>query len=123
MKTWYRNLERNAPPGTNRILVANKCDQKDKRVVTTRYGPDVVVAWWPYVLTHGLHRQGRDLAEALDMDYFETSASSGEGVEAMFTAIATQVKRRVIDKDSGKMAESSPSFALQSEDGREGCCA
>jgi hypothetical protein len=64
------------------------------------------------------------LAEALDMDYFETSAFTGEGVEAMFTSIATQVKRRIIDKDSSKgMEESSPSFALQSEDGREGCCA
>jgi hypothetical protein len=58
------------------------------------------------------------------MEYCETSASSGEGVEAMFVTLATQIKRRVIDKDDGsKMGDSSPSFALQSEDGREGCCA
>jgi len=62
------------------------------------------------------------MAAKLELDYFETSAATGRGVEEMFAAIATKIKRRVVDGKDSDMA-SSPSFALQSSDGREGCCA
>jgi len=55
------------------------------------------------------------------MDYWETSALTGEGVEAMFQALATQIVRRV--NSEGEKEEPKTLFALQSEDGREGCCA
>jgi len=39
IKSWHRSLAAHAPPTVNCTLVANKCDQKEQRAVTTRFLP------------------------------------------------------------------------------------
>jgi Ras-related protein Rab-8A len=52
----------------NKILIGNKCDWTDKRVIS--------------------EEQGRDLARELGIRFMETSAKVNEGVEEAFFTLA-----------------------------------
>lgn len=52
----------------NKILVGNKCDWEDKRIVTKE--------------------QGQELADELGIKFIETSAKINEGVEDAFFTLA-----------------------------------
>lgn len=77
IRTWYANVEQHASDGVNKILVGNKCDWDDKRVVS--------------------ESQARELAEELGIDYLETSAKSSIRVDDAFFTLARQIKARLID--------------------------
>ena len=49
---WMRNIEANADQNVNKVLVGNKCDAEDKRVVSTE--------------------QGQDMARRLGLPFYET---------------------------------------------------
>lgn len=77
IRTWYANVEQHASDGVNKILVGNKCDWDDKRVVS--------------------ESQARELAEEFGIDYLETSAKSSIRVDDAFFTLARQIKARLID--------------------------
>jgi Ras-related protein Rab-8A len=84
VKNWMQNIDEHASKSVNRILVANKSDMQDKRVI----GPE----------------RGRALAEKYGVKFFETSARTGSEVNEAFEALALEIKRRVLDPvsdDSG----------------------
>lgn len=89
VRTWYANVEQHASEGVNKILIGNKCDWDDKRVVS--------------------EAQARELAEEFGIDYLETSAKSSIRVDDAFFTLARQIKARLIDS-----AEKSPSSAAAS---------
>ena len=68
IRTWHANIEQHASEGVNKILIGNKSDWTDKRVVT--------------------EEQGRELARELDIQFMETSAKVNEGVEEAFFELA-----------------------------------
>ena len=57
IRNWIRNIEQHASEGVNKILIGNKCDMLDKKVITTE--------------------QGKALADEYGIKFMETSAASG----------------------------------------------
>ena len=77
IRTWFSNVEQHASEGVNKILIANKCDWDERRVIS--------------------EEQGRALAEELKIPFIETSAKSNIGVEDAFISLARDIKKRLID--------------------------
>merc|ERR1712167_377919 len=74
IRTWMRNIEQHANEQVVKILLGNKCDMPDKKMVT-----------W---------EQGNDLAKEYGIEFFETSAKTNVKVDEAFTAIARAIKDR-----------------------------
>jgi Ras-related protein Rab-8A len=60
----------------NKILIGNKCDMDEQRVVSTE--------------------EGQNLAKEYGIQFFETSAKNDNNVETGFTTVAREVKDRLI---------------------------
>lgn len=74
---WMRDIKTRAPPDCDIVLCGNKSDLENDRVVDTS--------------------EGEALAEEYGVQFYETSALTGQNVEGMFTALATTIKHRRID--------------------------
>jgi len=77
IRTWFSNVEQHATEGVNKILIGNKCDWEDKRVVSTE--------------------RGQQLADELGIPFLEVSAKSNINVEKAFYSLAADIKSRIID--------------------------
>mmetsp|Transcript_21227 Transcript_21227/g.32252 ORF Transcript_21227/g.32252 Transcript_21227/m.32252 type:complete len:236 (-) Transcript_21227:348-1055(-) len=75
---WMRDIKTRAPPDCDIVLCGNKSDLDNDRVVTSE--------------------EGMALAEEYGVQFFETSALTGNNVDKMFTALATTIKRKRIDE-------------------------
>ncbi|POY72407.1 putative Small monomeric GTPase [Rhodotorula taiwanensis] len=114
IRTWHANVEQHASEGVNKILIGNKCDWTDKKVIT--------------------EQQGQELADELGLRFLETSAKGNINVEQAFFALASDIKARLIDTNAagaaGGMAGSGQgganSVGLGSGQGnaenKNGCC-
>jgi Ras-related protein Rab-8A len=71
IRTWHSQIDQHASAGVNKILIGNKCDWDEKRVVTVE--------------------QGRELADEFGLRFLETSAKANEGVEEAFFTLARWV--------------------------------
>ena len=71
IKTWHSQIDQHASTGVNKILIGNKCDWDEKRVVSVE--------------------QGRELADESGLRFLETSAKANEGVEEAFFTLARWV--------------------------------
>jgi len=77
IRTWFSNVEQHATEGVNKILIGNKCDWEDKRVIATE--------------------QGQQLADELGIPFLEVSAKTNVNVEKAFYSLAADIKKRIID--------------------------
>jgi GTPase SAR1 family protein len=73
-----RDIKTRAPPDCDIVLCGNKSDLDNDRVVT--------------------YDEGKQLADEYGVQFFETSALTGQNVEKMFTALATTIKHKRIDE-------------------------
>ncbi|KAJ3254504.1 GTP-binding protein [Boothiomyces macroporosus] len=104
IRNWIRNIEQHASEGVNKILIGNKCDMLDKKVITKE--------------------QGQALSDEYGIKFMETSAKSNIGVEEAFFTLARDIKKRLIDtagkeenKNSGNVNVNQKATATQSS-----CC-
>ena len=67
---WLSKIEENAEGGTLKVLVANKVDAADISVPV---------------------EEGRELAKKHGLEFFATSAKTGEGVDALFTVTPQKI--------------------------------
>eukprot|EP00271_Cylindrocystis_brebissonii_P008807 TRINITY_DN23303_c0_g1_i1.p1 TRINITY_DN23303_c0_g1~~TRINITY_DN23303_c0_g1_i1.p1 ORF type:complete len:214 (-),score=27.42 TRINITY_DN23303_c0_g1_i1:71-712(-) len=74
IRSWISNIKEHANENVCKILVGNKCDMDDKRVITAA--------------------QGQALAKEFGISFFETSAKADINVEQAFQSIAKESKRR-----------------------------
>lgn len=81
---WMRDIKTRAPPDCDIVLCGNKCDLDNDRVVT--------------------YEEGKQLADEYGVQFFESSALTGQNVEKMFTALATTIKHKRIDEFEGGAA-------------------
>jgi len=84
IRTWFSNVEQHATEGVNKILIGNKCDWKEKRVIS--------------------EEQGQALADELGIPFMEVSAKSNINVEKAFFNLATDIKKRISDTQKSDSA-------------------
>ncbi|KAJ3158408.1 GTP-binding protein [Geranomyces michiganensis] len=103
IRNWIRNIEQHASEGVNKILVGNKCDMLEKKVISKE--------------------QGQALADEYAIKFLETSAKSNIGVEEAFFTLARDIKKRLIDTQSEK-PEKAAGVTLNQEpvSKQGGCC-
>jgi Ras-related protein Rab-1A len=75
VKQWLNEIDRYANENVNKLLVGNKCDLEDKRVV------DKATA--------------QAFAEEIGVQYIETSAKNATNVEEAFMKMAGEIKNRM----------------------------
>ncbi|PRD29343.1 UNVERIFIED_CONTAM: ypt2 [Trichonephila clavipes] len=71
---WFRNVEENASPDVVKVLVGNKCDSSNLRVVE----PD----------------QGRKVAESCDVPFFECSCKDNVNIDEIFLTVARMIREQ-----------------------------
>lgn len=101
---WMSQIQQHADVSVNKILIGNKCDDSENRVVAKE--------------------KGQQLADEYKMHFFETSAKQGERVEEAFLAIASDVKERLM-KGDGAGAGPSANVNLgghSNKQQKQGCC-
>jgi Ras-related protein Rab-8A len=77
IRNWIRNIEQHAADNVDKILIGNKCDMVQGKVVETA--------------------KGQSLADEYGIKFFETSAKNNINVVEAFTAIAKDIKKRLMD--------------------------
>jgi len=77
IRNWIRNIEQHASENVNKILIGNKCDLVDKKVIDTA--------------------RGKALADEYGIKFMETSAKNSINVDDAFTTLARDIKKRLID--------------------------
>jgi len=75
VRQWLNEIDRYASDSVNKLLVGNKCDLTDKRVVS--------------------YEAGKALADELGIPFLETSAKSATNVEQAFMTMAAEIKNRM----------------------------
>ncbi|KAI4227780.1 MAG: hypothetical protein L6R36_002133 [Xanthoria steineri] len=96
VKQWLQEIDRYATEGVNKLLVGNKSDMSDKKVV------DYTVA--------------KEFADSLGIPFLETSAKNASNVEQAFLTMARQIKERmgtttVNNKPTVQVGQGQGSFA------------
>ena len=76
IRNWISQIQQHADVHVNKILLGNKCDMLDEKVVSTE--------------------EGQKLATEFGMEFWETSAKNDVNVEQSFSDIAKSVKNRLI---------------------------
>lgn len=77
IRNWIHNTEQYASDGVNKILIGNKCDMNERRVID--------------------RARAEALAAEYGIPYLETSAKARINVEESFMELAKDIKKRLID--------------------------
>ncbi|PAA72367.1 hypothetical protein BOX15_Mlig016792g2 [Macrostomum lignano] len=81
IRTWIGNINQHANPDVEKMLLANKCDMNDRRMIAKE--------------------MGERLANEHQLRFMETSAKSGINVEEAFLAMARDIKVKLDRKTDG----------------------
>lgn len=119
VKQWLQEIDRYATEGVNKLLVGNKSDMADKKVVdyqvakvcSTTYYEENCTAWHDLVFRHPHNRPShivtlwkctwliithlQEFADSLNIPFLETSAKNASNVEQAFLTMARQIKERM----------------------------
>jgi len=107
IRNWIKNIKQHASESVRKILLGNKCDMDEKRAVSLE--------------------EGQKLADEFGIEFFETSAKSGDNVENAFFTLAKDIRARQTAAPQGvgggqqggvKLVGSTPAAA----DKKKGCC-
>eukprot|EP00123_Amoebidium_parasiticum_P013153 comp21801_c0_seq3/m.31013 comp21801_c0_seq3/g.31013 ORF comp21801_c0_seq3/g.31013 comp21801_c0_seq3/m.31013 type:complete len:211 (-) comp21801_c0_seq3:552-1184(-) len=85
IRQWIRNIETHASEDVEKMVLGNKCDMDDKRMVAKE--------------------RGEALAQEYNVTFLETSAKNNINVEQAFTQMAAAIKKKM---DSKAAAPSKP---------------
>jgi len=84
IRNWIRNIEQHATESVNKILIGNKCDMVEKKVVDSA--------------------RGKALADEYAIKFLETPAKNSINVEEAFITLAKDIKKRLIDNQDASPA-------------------
>ncbi|KAI0185375.1 ras family-domain-containing protein [Xylaria flabelliformis] len=102
IRTWFANVEQHATEGVNKILIGNKCDWEEKRVVSTE--------------------QGEALANELGIPFLEVSAKSNINIDKAFYNLAADIKKRIIDTSKTDPSSSAVPVGRATTESGGKCC-
>jgi len=105
IRNWISQIQQHADVHVNKILIGNKCDMLDEKVVSTE--------------------EGKKLAKEFGMDFWEASAKNNTNVEQCFLTIARSVKDRLVADGSGGPANRGGRVNLNNSKGgqaKKSCC-
>ncbi|KAJ2967808.1 hypothetical protein NUW58_g10359 [Xylaria curta] len=102
IRTWFANVEQHATEGVNKILIGNKCDWEEKRVVSTE--------------------QGEALAKELGIPFLEVSAKSNINIDKAFYNLASDIKKRIIDTSKADPSSSNVPVGRATTEAGGKCC-
>jgi len=88
IRNWIRNIEQHATESVNKILIGNKCDMVEKKVVDSA--------------------RGKALADEYGIKFLETSAKNSINVEEAFITLAKDIKKRLIDSQEPQPTQTKP---------------
>jgi len=88
IRNWIRNIEQHATESVNKILIGNKCDMVEKKVVDSA--------------------RGKALADEYAIKFLETSAKNSINVEEAFITLAKDIKKRLIDNQDTSAGQAKP---------------
>lgn len=107
IRNWISQIQQHADVHVNKILVGNKCDMTDEKVVSTE--------------------EGQKLAKEFGIAFWECSAKNDINVDDSFIAIARAVKDRLVADGQGGPANKAGNVNLKAAAGTGGaakknCC-
>lgn len=80
IRNWMRNIEQHAADNVGKLLIGNKADMENLKVVEKS--------------------RGQALADEYGIQFYETSAKTNENVQDAFVSIAKDIKQRLMSSDN-----------------------
>lgn len=102
VRQWLYEIDRYASENVNKLLVGNKCDLADKRVVDKD--------------------TAAQFAESIGMKFLETSAKNSTNVEQAFLCMATEIKSRIATSYISEPKRAQVDFGTAQNTQSGGCC-
>ncbi|EAR91266.3 Rab-family small GTPase (macronuclear) [Tetrahymena thermophila SB210] len=106
VKTWMSEIEKYAQENVCKLLIGNKSDLSDKRVVSTE--------------------EGQQLASSLKIKFIETSAKNSNNIDSAFESMAQDVLIRISDiktqQDNERRRLKPGQNVSEQKSSSEGCC-
>jgi len=103
IRNWISQIQQHADVHVNKILVGNKCDMLDEKVVSTE--------------------EGEKLAKEFGMHFWECSAKNNINVDESFVGIARGVKDRLLAEGQAGPSQKPANIQLDSRKKNGGCMA
>lgn len=100
IRNWVRNIEQHAAQNVDKVLIGNKCDMENDKVIDTA--------------------RAQRLADEYRIKLFEASAKSNINVSEAFICIAQDIKKRLMDSNTG--GTSKPAVVDVKVDNKKGGC-
>ncbi len=106
LSNWLIEIEKNGSKNVLKVLIGNKCDLEDKRVIT--------------------YNQGKDFADTYGLKFIETSAKKNLNISEAFETLGRELMNASSDKKLIKQKENKKISVAKAQDlnlqKREGCC-
>jgi Ras-related protein Rab-8A len=101
IKNWVRSIHYHSPRNVNMMLIGNKCDIKNDRVIDTE--------------------KGQKLADEYHMPFLETSAKNSINVEDAFISLVTDISQKVVNNSHDFMV-APPAIDINFYSKQRRCC-
>ncbi|KQK08318.1 ras-related protein RIC1 [Brachypodium distachyon] len=103
VKQWLNEIDRYASENVNKLLVGNKCDLAESRVVS--------------------YEAGKALADEIGIPFLETSAKDATNVEKAFMTMAAEIKNRMASQPAANASKpATVQMRGQPVAQQNGCC-
>ncbi|XP_018011276.1 ras-related protein Rab-10 [Hyalella azteca] len=99
---WLRNIDEHANKDVEKMILGNKCDMEDKRVIPKEKGEDIAAE-------HGIR-------------FLETSAKANINIEQAFLELASAILSKTPGRDPAQQPDSNVRINAQREKPSQRCC-
>ena len=106
LSNWLIEIEKNSSKNVLKVLIGNKTDLEDKRVIT--------------------YNQGKEFADTYGLKYVETSAKKNMNVTEAFETLGREIMAANVEKKISKQAQNKKISVAKAQDlnvkNQGGCC-